>query len=62
MIMQVLFSYCCDCPFSGSMILGAQIVHITEGEGKLAHILRRETWVKQHLTERLTQVAVKAIG
>ena len=29
-------SWCCDCPSSGSLIFGQQIVHINEGKGKLA--------------------------
>ena len=29
-------SCCCDCPSSGSLIFGRQIVHINEGQGKLA--------------------------
>ena len=29
-------SCCCDCPSSGSLIFGGQIVHINEGKGKLA--------------------------
>ena len=29
-------SCCCDCPSSGSLIFGRQIVHINEGKGKLA--------------------------
>ena len=27
---------CCDCPGSGSLIFGVQMVHIKEGKGKLA--------------------------
>ena len=38
-IMQVLFSCCCECPSSGSLIFGVQIVHINEGKGKLALFL-----------------------
>ena len=34
--MQVLFSCCSECPSSGSLIFGGQIVHINEGKGKLA--------------------------
>ena len=29
-------SCCCDCPSSGSLIFGGQIVHIKEGKGQLA--------------------------
>ena len=36
-------SCCCDCPSSGSLIFGGQIVHINEGKGKLALLSTKDS-------------------
>ena len=41
---------CCDCPSSGSMTLGAQIVHIKECEGKLALLRTEDNVLLTHLS------------